>query len=67
VEASEDEVAAYLDRLLDADFRLGIREQELDWDRCLQLFGQNLAVEAARRGDQEPTAGEERAQPRFAP
>lgn len=38
VEASEDEVAAYLDRLLDAGFlrfRLGIREQELDWDRCL--------------------------------
>lgn len=38
VEASEDEIAAYLDRLLDAGFlrfRLGIREQELDWDRCL--------------------------------
>ncbi|HEX4962217.1 MAG TPA: lantibiotic dehydratase [Thermoanaerobaculia bacterium] len=38
VEASEEEIAAYLDRLLDAGFlrfRLGIREQELDWDRCL--------------------------------
>jgi hypothetical protein len=38
VEAPEDAITAYLDRLLDAGFlrfRLGIREQELDWDRCL--------------------------------
>ena len=38
LEASEDEITAYLDRLLDAGFlrfRLGIREQDLDWDRCL--------------------------------
>ena len=48
VEASEDEVAAYLDRLLDAGFRLGIREQELDWDRCLQLFGQGRRSGAQR-------------------
>lgn len=56
VEASEDSIAAYLDRLLDAGFlrfRLGIREQDLDWDRRLcQLLadlGGDLEDDLARR------------------
>ena len=56
VEASENAIAAYLDRLLDAGFlrfRLGIREQDLDWDRRLcQLLaglGDDLEDDLARR------------------
>ncbi len=52
VEASEDEIAAYLDRLLDAGFlrfRLGIREQELDWDRCLCRLLEGIEDDLARR------------------
>ncbi|HSG38890.1 MAG TPA: lantibiotic dehydratase [Thermoanaerobaculia bacterium] len=52
VEASEDEVAAYLDRLLDAGFlrfRLGIREQEPDWDRCLCRLLEGVEDDLARR------------------
>ena len=52
VEASEDEIAAYLDRLLDAGFlrfRLGIREQELDWDRCLCRLLAGVEDDLARR------------------
>ena len=52
VEASEDEIAAYLDRLLDAGFlrfRLGIREQELDWDRRLCQLLESIDDDLARR------------------
>lgn len=52
VEASEDEITAYLDRLLDAGFlrfRLGIREQELDWDRCLCRLLEGVEDDLARR------------------
>src|SRR5262249_167921 len=52
VGASEDEIAAYLDRLLDAGFlrfRLGIREQELDWDRCLCRLLASLEDDLAQR------------------
>jgi hypothetical protein len=52
VEASEDAITAYLDRLLDAGFlrfRLGIREQELDWDRCLCRLLEGIEDELARR------------------
>lgn len=51
VEASEDEIAGYLDRLLDAGFlrfRLGIREQELDWDRCLCRLLEGIEDDLAR-------------------
>ena len=52
VEASEDEITAYLDRLLDAGFlrfRLGIREQELDWDRRLCRLLEGVEDDLARR------------------
>ena len=52
VEASADEVAVYLNRLLDAGFlrfRLGIREQELDWDRCLCRLLAGMEDDLARR------------------
>jgi hypothetical protein len=52
VEASEDEIHAYLDRLVDAGFllvRLGIREQDLDWDRCLCRLLDGIEDDLARR------------------
>jgi lantibiotic biosynthesis protein len=52
LEASEEEITAYLDRLLDAGFlrfRLGIREQELDWDRCLCRLLDGVEDDLARR------------------
>ncbi|HKV10674.1 MAG TPA: lantibiotic dehydratase, partial [Thermoanaerobaculia bacterium] len=52
VDASEDEIAAYLDRLLNTGFlrfRLGIREQELDWDRCLCRLLEGVEDDLARR------------------
>lgn len=52
VDASEDEIFAYLDRLLEAGFlrfRLGIREQELDWDRCLCRLLEGVEDDLARR------------------
>lgn len=52
VEASEDKITAYLDRLLEAGFlrfRLGIREQELDWDRCLCRLLEGVEDDLARR------------------
>lgn len=52
VEASEDEITAYLDRLVDAGFllfRLGIREQELDWDRRLCRLLDGVEDGLARR------------------
>jgi hypothetical protein len=52
VEASEDAITAYLDRLLDAGFlrlRLGIREQEVDWDRCLCRLLEGVEDDLARR------------------
>lgn len=52
VEASEDTITAYLNRLLDAGFlrfRLGIREQDLDWDRSLCRLLEGLEDDLARR------------------
>jgi hypothetical protein len=52
VEASEDEITAYLGKLLDAGFllfRLGIREQDLDWDRCLCRLLEGVEDDLARR------------------
>lgn len=52
VEASEEEITAYLDRLLDSGFlrfRLGIREQELDWDHCLCRLLEGVEDDLARR------------------
>ena len=52
LDASEDEITAYLDRLLNAGFlrfQLGIREQELDWDRCLCRLLDGVEDDLARR------------------
>ncbi|MBV9772754.1 MAG: lantibiotic dehydratase [Gemmatimonadetes bacterium] len=51
LEASEEEVTAYLDRLLDAGFlrfRFGIREQDVDWDLRLREFLEETDDEQAR-------------------
>ena len=52
VDASQEQMAAYADRLLDAGFlrfRLGIREQDVDWDRRLRRLLEGPDDEHARR------------------
>lgn len=52
VEASEEKIAAYLDRLLETGFlrfKLGLREQEVDWDRRLCRLLEGLEDDLARR------------------
>jgi lantibiotic biosynthesis protein len=52
VEASADKISAYLDRLLDAGFlrfRLGLREQDPDWDRSLCRLLAHLEDDLAGR------------------
>lgn len=52
IEATSEEATAYLDRLLALGFlrfRLGIREQEVDWDRPLLELLQPIDVPEARQ------------------